>query len=112
MSKINTESYGLEKYFPNYSFELGRALGDRLQTLWNELSEEERKEHKEQIERYERSLKVIRDIDSKKPEKAENALKENMEALQYLNRVFFLKFREHLVLYPINMGLEEFPTYD
>ena len=111
MSKINTESYGLETNLPDHSFKLGRSLDDRLQTLWNALSEEERKDHREQVDRYKRS-KHLFDIDSKNTEKNEYAHKENDEALQYLNRVFFLKFGEHLVFFPSMMGLEKFPKYD
>lgn len=112
MRKINTESYGLEKIFPDYSFELGRSLVDRLQTLWDSLSEDERFKHKEEFERYNRNSGVIFEIDSNNPERIIHAKKEYEKAMQYLDRVFFFKFSKHLVLYPLMMGLEEFPTYE
>lgn len=111
MRKINTESYGLDTIFPDYSFELGRSTSERLQRLWFSLSEDEKLEHKEQFERYNRNSGVICEMDSKNPERIIHAQKEYDEALQYLDRIFFLKFNKHLVLFPLMMGLEEFPTY-
>lgn len=112
MRKINTESYGLENIHPDYSFELGRSTTDRLQTLWDSLSKDEQLEHKEQVERYNRNSGVIFEIDSNNPERIIHAQKEYYEALRYLDRIFFLKFNKHLVLFPIMIGLEEFPTYE